>query len=45
MRPSKYDGSTPYEDYVVQFEMVAELNDWNEKSKAHFLAGSLNGSA
>jgi hypothetical protein len=45
MKPSPYGGLTPYEDYRVQFQMVAELNGWNESSKALYLAGCLSKSA
>jgi hypothetical protein len=33
---------TPYEDYRVQFQMLAELNGWTEKVKALYLAGCLS---
>ena len=42
-RPPKFDDKTTWESHQAQFEMVAELNDWNEK--AAFLATSLEGSA
>jgi hypothetical protein len=45
MKPSPYDGLTPYEDYRVQFQMLAELNGWTESCKALYLAGCLNKSA
>jgi hypothetical protein len=45
MKPSRYDGLTPYEDYRVQFDMLAELNGWSKEVKALYLAGCLNGSA
>lgn len=28
-RPANYDGKTSWRDYLVQFEMIAELNGWN----------------
>jgi hypothetical protein len=31
MKPSRYDGLTPYEDYRVQFSLVAELNGWSNE--------------
>lgn len=40
-----YDGSTPWEDYVVQFELISELNGWAEQTKALQLAASLRGPA
>jgi hypothetical protein len=42
MKPSTYDGLTPYEDYRVQFHMMAELNGWDKKAKALYLAGCLS---
>jgi hypothetical protein len=42
MKPSSYDGLTPYEDYRVQFHMVAELNGWDKPAKALYLAGCLS---
>jgi hypothetical protein len=42
MKPSTYDGLTPYEDYRVQFHMVAELNGWDKTAKALYLAGCLS---
>lgn len=43
--PSKYDGSVPWEDYKIQFEMISELNCWTDNQKAMFLATSLSGNA
>ncbi|PIK38624.1 hypothetical protein BSL78_24534 [Apostichopus japonicus] len=40
-----FDGSIPWEDYIVQFELIAELNDWNKRMKALQLAASLRGPA
>jgi hypothetical protein len=45
MKPTSYDGQTPYEDYQVQFCMLAELNGWDHNEKALYLAGCLQGSA
>jgi hypothetical protein len=42
MKPSTYDGLTPYEDYRVQFHMMAELNGWDKTAKALYLAGCLS---
>ena len=42
MKPSSYDGLTPYEDYRVQFQMLAELNQWTTGNKALYLAGCLS---
>lgn len=45
MKPPIYDGTTSWTDYLLQFELVAELNDWNERTKALSLATSLRGVA
>jgi hypothetical protein len=45
MKPTQYDGKTPYEDYQVQFCMLSELNGWSKNERALYLAGSLGGSA
>ena len=42
---SSYDGSTNWNDYLVQFEMVSKLNGWDELTKAMELATSLKGPA
>ena len=42
---AKYDGKTSWEDYHVQFELVAALNGWDEETKALELATSLRGTA
>lgn len=43
--PPQYDGSTSWDDYAVQFELIAELNNWPEAAKALYLAASLKGQA
>lgn len=43
--PAMYDGKTNWTDYEVHFSMVAEINGWDDWSKAVFLASSLRGSA
>ncbi|KAK3726509.1 hypothetical protein QZH41_014243 [Actinostola sp. cb2023] len=45
VRPAVYEGTTSWEDYEAQFEMVADLNDWNSEEKAAYLAVSLVGQA
>ncbi|KAL3876292.1 hypothetical protein ACJMK2_034157, partial [Sinanodonta woodiana] len=45
VRPATYDGSEPWEDFRVHFELVAEINSWTEDQKAMFLASNLRGSA
>ncbi|KAL9964426.1 hypothetical protein ACROYT_G028068 [Oculina patagonica] len=43
--PSLFDGKSSWEDYQVQFELIAELNGWDTSVMAIFLAASLSGSA
>lgn len=45
IRPSPYDGRTPWDAYKTQFEMLAELNGWTDQEKATFLAVNLKGPA
>ena len=40
-----YDGSSSWHDYLIQFEMIAELNGWTAEMKALQLATSLQGQA
>ena len=42
---ANYDGKTSWEDYYVQFQLVAALNGWDEETKALELATSLWGTA
>lgn len=44
-KPANYDGKTSWSDYLIQFEMIAELNKWNNTMKAYELATSLRGDA
>ena len=43
--PAPYDGKTSWDDYQVQFELIAELNGWNTSTMAIYLAASLSGCA
>ncbi|ESO93008.1 hypothetical protein LOTGIDRAFT_162033 [Lottia gigantea] len=43
--PNKYDGCSSLEDYLIQFEVSARINRWNNREKAEFLAVSLVGPA
>ena len=43
--PMTFDGLSSWHDFKVQFEMLAELNQWNETQKATYLAVQLRGSA
>ncbi|VDI54332.1 Hypothetical predicted protein [Mytilus galloprovincialis] len=45
IKPQIYDGSDDLEEYLTQFNLLAELNDWDPKTKALLLASSLSGSA
>ena len=45
MKPPIYDGLTSWPDYLLQFEMIAELHEWNDETKAMCLAMSLRGVA
>ena len=40
-----YDGSSSLHDYLIQFEMISELNQWSSEMKALQLATSLQGKA
>ena len=44
-RPAEYDGRSSWLDYQCQFELIAELNEWNDNIKAMQLASSLRGDA
>ena len=44
-RPTAFDGKTSWDAYKTQFEIVAEINRWNDEEKAAFLATSLQGQA
>ena len=45
LRTTEFHGTSSWMDYSVQFEMVAELNLWDNREKALFLASSLRGTA
>ena len=42
-RMPNYDGKSSWSDYLVQFEIAAEMNRWSSKQKAMELATSLVG--
>ena len=44
-KPVKYDGRTPWESYLAQFDIASQINGWDEEEKAAFLATSLTGPA
>ena len=43
--PEKYKGDSSWNDYLLHFEMCAEINHWGEEDKARYLAISLRGQA
>jgi len=45
VRPTTYDGSSSWEDYAAQFQLVAEINNWDYVTKASYLAISLSAPA
>ncbi|KAJ8025240.1 hypothetical protein HOLleu_35392 [Holothuria leucospilota] len=45
MQPPQFDGSTNWDDYLVQFELISELNGWSPDTKALYLAAGLKGQA
>ena len=45
IRPAMFNGNTSWEDYLAQFELIAEINRWNDSMKATYLAVSLTGPA
>ena len=44
-KPATFDGTSSFQDYLVQFNMVGDLNRWDEETKAMELATSLRGAA
>ena len=44
-KPEKFDGSEDWEDYLVYFEQLAELNGWDKPTMAIMLGLSLRGAA
>ena len=45
MKPQYYDGTEDLEDYLSQFEILADLNTWSYDTKSLYLASSLKGDA
>ena len=45
IRPGMFDGTTPWEDYKAQFEVIADLHNWSPAVMAMCLAASLKGDA
>lgn len=44
-RPPVYDGTTSWQDFLVQFQMISVVNNWDNAMKAYELATSLRGVA
>lgn len=45
MKPQYYDGSDDWEEYITQFDILSDINNWSYESKSLYLAGSLKGPA
>jgi hypothetical protein len=45
MKPQNFSGNEDLEDYLAQFELIADLNSWNYRTKSLYLASSLAGDA
>ncbi|XP_069109431.1 probable basic-leucine zipper transcription factor E [Argopecten irradians] len=45
LKPQSYDGSDDLEDYLTQFQILSEINNWSYSVKSLYLAGSLKGAA
>ena len=45
VQPDRYKGDSGWCEYLVHFEMCAELNNWGEEEKAKHLAINLRGNA
>ncbi|XP_069125562.1 uncharacterized protein DDB_G0283697-like [Argopecten irradians] len=45
LKPQTYNGSEDFEEYLSQYEIIAQINNWDYKEKSLYLAGSLSGSA
>jgi hypothetical protein len=44
-KPMSFDVTTLWDAYYAQFEIIAQVNGWDEKEKSAFLASSLKGQA
>lgn len=45
LKPQKFSETDDFEDFLTQFEITAEINEWGYKAKSLYLANSLTGSA
>jgi len=45
IKPLRYNGNSPWETFLIQFENASIYNDWNRDDKLHQLKGCLEGQA
>jgi len=45
MKPEKFNGTTCFETFLVQFNNCSQFNQWNEREKLQYLRWSLTGTA
>ena len=45
MRPDNYDGTSDWSEYLIYFEQLSELNEWDDERKAAMLSLVLRGEA
>ena len=45
MKPAKFDGRTPLDEFIISFENCADFNKWSMEDKAAHLRNSLTGNA
>lgn len=45
IKPDTFDGTMPLREYLVQFNLVARANNWNDSKKTAVLASCLRGTA
>ena len=45
LKPPRYDGTSSWSDYLLQFKLISRLNGWDEEQKLCHLGGSLDGVA
>lgn len=45
LKPQLYEGDEDLDEYLAQFEILAEINGWDYTTKSLYLAGSLKGGA
>ena len=45
MKPEQYDGTSDWSEYLIYYEQLAELSNWNDEQKAVMLSLALRGEA